>query len=415
MRNHTKNWFTNPWLILGSILLGLFIGYYAPGLAHNLASLGQLYLSLMAMCILPMMITAIISSLGRLLHSRNVATIIKRLMLVLIAGLFFAALISVVASLLLKPGAWLSDEARQLLSSKILAPLATDTASQSHSFLGLLAQMVPANIFNALSNGHNLAVLFFSILLGVALGTISFEGAQRTVESVHVFYLALMKIVNWIMYGLPVGLCFLFTGYASQVNFQELLSVMSLVVVIIIVGFGLVIVCSIIIWQQTKLSYFKSLQAVKTPLLIGFATCSSFTAIPALIESLEKNLKVERNLAELVTPLGVNLFRPGSILRLTITGMFVAQLYNQSLTIEQLGIVVLTSIMAGIAASGVPGIMSISMLAFVLDPLGLPTTLGIIVLLIITPIIDPLVTLLNVYSSCVLAVLLQKRHKSKSE
>lgn len=232
-------------------------------------------------------------------------------------GLLIAAIFGVLVALIAKPGLVLSMEAKQLLSDKIIDTSNTTTAcTDCQSFMGFLVRMVPVNIFQALSQGNNLAVLFFSILLGVALGVVPLASAEKTLENLHVFYLALLKMVDWIMYGLPIGLCFLFTGYVTQIDWNEFTALTNLIVLIYASGLLLLIVCSLIIWRKSNLTYVQSIAAVKTPLLIGFGTCSSFAAIPAMIQSLEKNLGLERNLVELIIPLGVNLFRPASILRL---------------------------------------------------------------------------------------------------
>ncbi|MDF2867423.1 MAG: sodium:dicarboxylate symporter [Gammaproteobacteria bacterium] len=407
-----KAWLTNPWVIIASIFLGLVIGFNDPLLAKKLSALGRLYLSLMGMCILPIMITAILSSFGKLLRASYIADMLKRLTGFLVMGLLVTAIFGVLAALITKPGLMINAQAKQLLSEKIIDTQMTAAGcSDCQNFMDFLTGMVPTNIFHALSQGNNLAVLFFSILLGVALGLVPLASAEKTLENLHVFYLALLKMVDWIMCGLPIGLCFLFTGYATQIKWSELTALANLVILIYASGLLLLIVCSLVIWRNSKLTYFKSIAVLKTPLLIGFGTCSSFAAIPTMIQSLEKNLHIERNLVELIIPLGVNLFRPASILRLAIVSIFVAQLYGQHLTLIQLAMVVVTSVLAGIAASGVPGIASVSVLAYVLQPLGLPTALGTVLLITITPIIDPILTLLNVYSTCTLGVLMKKKGK----
>lgn len=402
-----KAWLTNPWLIFSSIILGLIIGINNKALADQLSPIGRLYLALLGMCIVPIMITAIVSSLGKLLRTGIEGYLIRRLVISLILGLVMASLVGIAACLISTPGLELSLTDKSVISEHI-GEQADNIAgtSQDRPFLSFLYRVIPGNIFSALSQGNNLAVLFFSILLGIALGKLVTKGADETLTIIHVMYSAFLKIVDWVMAGLPLGLCFLFTGYASQIQINEVFALGKLLLVIYGSVLILSLLCSLVIWRKSGLSYLKSLSAVKTPLLIAFGTCSSFAAIPAMIKSLEENLRIERKFVELLIPLGVTLFRQGAVLRLTVLAIFVAQLYHQDLTVGQLGVVLFASILAGLSASGVPGIASTGILAYVLQPLGLPVSIGVILLTTITPMIDPFLTLLNVYGNCTWAVLM---------
>jgi Na+/H+-dicarboxylate symporter len=95
---------------------------------------------------------------------------------------------------------------------------------------------------------------------------------------------------------------------------------------------------------------------------------------------------------------------PASVLQFAISSIFISQIYGVDLNFTQLNIVFIGAIFAGLASSSTPSIVALSMIAMILDPLGLPSSVAIILLVAIDPIVDPIITALNVYSNCALAV-----------
>ncbi|HLF66285.1 MAG TPA: cation:dicarboxylase symporter family transporter, partial [Gammaproteobacteria bacterium] len=390
------------------------IGTYDKMLAESLAPMGELYLALLGMCILPIIVTALISSVGKSLHTAHLADLMKHLALLLFVGLMIACVLGIMIALLVQPGTDLSAAGKAVLSNKVTHVGTESLAVHSSGILNFLLEIVPANIFHALSQGHTLSVVFFAILLGVALGKITTDDSKKTLAIVHVLYTAFLKIVTWIMYALPLGLCFLFAGYAAKISWEEMSALGNLLLAIYGGSIVLAIICSILIWQKSNTTYARAIAALKGPLLVAFGSCSSLASIPAMINGLEQRLHLERGFAELVIPLGVNLFRLGTVLRFVITALFIAQLYDQPLTLIELGILAFAAMLASLAVSGLPGIASASIFALVLQPLGLPSGIGMILFIAILPITEPIVTLLNVQGNCTLAMLMRPSAKPKS-
>lgn len=407
MLRFNKKWLTSPLLIFAGILSGLLIGIYNKPLAEVLSPIGELYLILMSMCILPIIVTAIVSSIGKSLQTEHLSGLIKRLVSVIFGGLFLAGIFGVLIAFVTKPGVQLSGAGKDLLSKRVPEG-ATEAAHATGSFFDFISQIIPSNIFNALSQGNTLAVVFFAILLGVALGKITTKDSQKTLTIIHVIYIALLRIVTWIMYGLPIGLCFLFTGYAAKISLSDIAALAKLVAVVYGAVVLLVILLSILIWKKSRMSYARAFSALKTPLLVAFGSSSSFASIPAMINGLEQHLRLDRSIAELVVPLGVNLFRPGIVLSFSIAAIFVAQLYGLQPTFDQLGMLVFVAVLASFAVSGMPGVATAGVFAFVLQPLEVPSSIGMILYITILPVLDPIITLFNVQSNCTLAMLMKQ-------
>lgn len=87
-----------------------------------------------------------------------------------------------------------------------------------HKIIEFVRDIIPSNVFEAATQGKNLSLLLFSILLGAALGKCSEQGGDIAIKAATGAYEALLKIVGWIMYALPVGLVLIIAGQVAQVG-----------------------------------------------------------------------------------------------------------------------------------------------------------------------------------------------------
>lgn len=411
MKKRFHEWLLSPWVILSSIAIGIVIGLFNKNLAASLAPFGDLYLKLLQMCVLPLIITAIVTSLGNMLQVGTARIYFKKLIFIFLIGLFSVTSIAIVSTLIFSPGSHLSPRAKAILSEQIEKNEQTTLPNQPPltpqlEIIKFIEKIVPSNIFTSLSKGENLAILFFSVLLGVAVGSISKERARISLHMFDAIYLAFLKIIAWIMYGLPFGLCFLFAGYIAEMGLGILFALGKLILLLIFLGIFTILAYGFLIWYKTGYSALVLLKAFKTPLLIAFSTSNSFATLPTLLASLQHNLKLDKTITDLVVPLGTSLNQPGGALHFAATSIFIAQLYGHSLTLDQLLFTLFTAIFASIATSGIPVIAAVSVFAMVLEPLSLPASTGIIFLAAIEPIVDPFMTVVGVSANSAAAVLI---------
>lgn len=265
--------------------------------------------------------------------------------------------------------------------------------------------MIPENIFASLGKGDNLAVLFFSILTGISMGKMNSKSSKTALVVVDAFT-TFLAIIGWMMYALPLGLLCLFAGQIAQIGMDIIWATAKLVQYIYISCIATMVGYSLIIWWKLKdrFSYLESLAELRQPIIIALGTASSFATIPSALNVLKNNLKIDKNTSDLVIPLGMTINPPASVLQFAISSIFISQIYGVDLNFTQLGMVFIGAIFAGLASSSTPSIVALSMIAMILDPLGLPSSVAIILLVAIDPVIDPIITALNVYSNCALAV-----------
>jgi len=408
------NLLLHPGIVFLGIGVGIFIGLTHKTLAVQLGKAGEIYLRLLQMCVLPFMISAVVLSVGNLFRKGKANTYIIRIVTVFLAGMIIASIIGVSIGFIGKPGTHLGKEQKTVLGREIIKfeadSGAKPTVLKNKGLLYFIKEMIPTNVFYSITEGENLPVLFFCIIIGVALGTLRSESSDTVLSAADASYEALMNIISWLMYGLPFGLCCLFANQISQIGVVIFLALIFLVLLLYASSILLMVVYSIIIWLRSGHSFMYSFLAMKGALIIAIGTSSSLASIPFALEGLHKKLKFEKETTGLVIPLGIILNPHGNIVHFALSAIFMSQLYGVSLSLSDFAIIVPMAALAGVAASSAPGIAALSMLALLLEPFGLPVTVGILLLTAIDPIVDPILTAVNVYGNCATASLVAGRN-----
>ncbi|NOQ35611.1 MAG: cation:dicarboxylase symporter family transporter [Methylococcaceae bacterium] len=404
----------SPWLILASVIAGALIGIFNNELATELLPFGSLYLKFLQMLVLPMLITAVISGLGNLFISGMTKAHITKILIFLFIGLILASLLGVLFGYLGEPGSEMQHDAKVTLGKTIIETESSVSAmpgndASSPGLFTFVQAMIPSNIFTALNRGDNLSILFFSILVGVSMGLMNTTSSKLALSVVDAFFEVFLRIIGWLMYLLPAGLLCLFAGQIAQVGIEIVWATAQLILYIYIACIIVMAAYSFVVWWQSRAthSYLESLAALKQPLLVALGTSSSLATIPAALSALKENLNAEKNTCDLLVPLGFTINPPGTVLHFSIASVFIAQLYGTELGMSEMSIILVGSILAGLAASSAPGVVGLSMIAMTLDPLGLPTNIAIILLVAIDPIVDPILTAVNVHANCAMTMMAQ--------
>lgn len=410
----------SPWFVMVGLLAGIFLGVMNPVLSLRLSPFGDLYLKFLTMCVIPIMISAVISSFGRLLASKETSAYLKRIGVVFCCGFFLAAAIGLMAALIGNPGEGLSPETRAVIGKVLMnAERAAKTASPdaitaSNGFRGFMEMLIPANIFGALSAGKNLQILFFSLVFGFAVGLIPSSSRDHFLDLTEVVFKAFEKVISMAMYLLPVGLLCMIAGQVAGAGIDILMAMSRFVVIVHAAILLLIVIAGIIIAVSSRKSFIRAFSDLKEPIIIAFGTRNSYAAMPSVLESMNTKFHLHSDIANLVVPLSVVLCRYSMIMIFTIGSVFMAQLYGTPLDTPKLAAIFGSSILASLAGAGAPGIISLSMISIVLMPIGLPAEAAIILMLAVNFIIDPALTILNVYLTCAATVVIGKNSRTNN-
>lgn len=418
-RTASINWLRSPWAIAASVGLSVYLGTCQPQIAAWIAPLGALYLGLLKMCVLPILLSAITGSIGRLMNANNARQSIRRILTVFPLGLLLTSSMVVAVGVVVQPGKNLSTATLEKLGVLVnqsgidLEISLSETASNAETLQldQIFANVVPDNIFSALSEGQTLKVLIFSIIFGVALGLVREPVTETLFEILESIYKTCNRLIQGLTLLLPIGLCSLLADQLSQLGIDVLLSMIRFIILSILIFVGIYILSTLLIWGQTQSSLVFILLKLKEPTFLALATSSSLACIPSAIAALTDGLRFDRQTTQLVTPLSITLCRFGSVIYFALSAMFVAQLYNKDLSGADLGIVAVLSILAGMATSGATGVLTLTMLDIVLNPLKLPLEAVLVLFIAIDPILDPFRTLSTVHTGMVATAMIAQQNR----
>ncbi len=399
------NLLRNPWLNLGAVVVGIIVGVNFESLTQFLAPFGRIYIALLQMCVLPIITTAITVSVGKLFLSGKSRHYMGKLIMVFSVGIIMSSSIGTTIALVGRPGSNLTTETRVVLGEIFVSSESShDDPAVSTGLWALLDSIVPSNIFSAFSTGQSLAIVFFSILFGIAIGSIK-ETSKLIIPFMEQLYTAFFKILNGALYGLPFGLICLISDQVATMGFGVILALTKLVTLFII---GALILCCIylmILKVTTKQPWIHIFASLKEPLMIAFVVSSSVPAIPVALENMKSKLGLSEAVSNFAVPLGVIVNRQAYGLLFSLTAVFVAQLYQVELGVADIVLVILGSALAGMAAIGAPAVVA-PMILYVLGPLGLPVSVGAIIFIAISPAVDNILSMTNLFSSCASASLI---------
>ncbi|EXJ14833.1 dicarboxylate/amino acid:cation symporter [Imhoffiella purpurea] len=417
----------SPWLILLSMGGGLAFGTYMPEMSLNLGFVGEVYLDLMKMVVLPFMLSAVILSTQRLIQEGRSGRLFGRLVIVFAGFSVVSVLVAIGIMLVMQPGADLTPQTMSSFGEIVGGDLDSNNLSmtlngedqQSESsamgFEQLLLSLVPSNIFSALVNDDTLKILVFSLLIGLAVGHVTKDASDTFGKTLEALYEGCQMLMRWMTYLLPLVLFCMTAGQLAETGVGPLLAMMQFVAAFSAASLIVLILTFWIIWFRANVTLGQAAMAMKGPFALAVATRNSVICMPIMIESLIERLGFARSQVELLVPLSVSLLRIGPMVYYACATLFIAQLYGIQLSITELALVVTASVMAGFASAGMTGLAVVSLIGVSCGYLGLPFEAAFMLFLAVDPICDLLRTLVLVLANMASVTLMTTRPEPMPE
>ena len=223
------------------------------------------------------------------------------------------------------------------------------------AFLQVLRQMIPENLFGEMAGGRTLGVIFFALLLGLALAA----GGEATAPAIRVFealFDAIMRLVQWIIWLTPIGVFFLVAWTVGRIGFANLVGPLSKYIAVVLCGLAIhgLIVLPIVLLLFTRRNPFRFMFQMRRALMTAFGTDSSSATLPVTIECAKTEGGCSKRAANFVLPLGSTVNMDGTALYEAVAVVFLFQLYGIDLSFGELLVVVITATLAAIGAAGIP-------------------------------------------------------------
>lgn len=386
MKKIWKNYKSTIILLL-SIIIGTIIGLIFKEKACILSPLGDIFLNLMFVVIVPLIFLTITSSIIKMESPKRLGKIMITILIVFAVMSIIASLIAVVSSYTIK-----------LIDSKDINNLTNllnqdVVISEEVNILQKTANLLTVNDFyKILSKDNIIAILVFSIIFGFAIRKSKDKG-KKVIELILSLNEVVINIINIIMYYAPIGLgCFIATligsyGSVIAIGFLKTFIVYTLVCIFIYV-FVYSVYVFLVSGKKGLKAYWKNIIGPSTTAL---ATCSSAASIPINIKY-TKEMGVPSDIAETTIPMGTSFHKDGSVVGSAFKIMFLIYLFGKDINILTiLGVSLLSTLLITAVPIGGGTISEM----FILQILGFPSS-ALPIISIIATIIDAPATVLNV-------------------
>lgn len=348
-------------LTIISIVFGLFFGYFFNELAIDLKVIGDIYISLLKMLIIPLIFASIFIAIVGLKNSEDLKSIGVKSFIYYLTTTSFAVALGLIVVNIFNPGSNMD------LPSKVQ----TTIQAKEMGFSDFLLSLIPSNIFSSFANGQILPIIFFTILF--ALATIHIKNSKK--EILYNFFDSIndsiMVLAKWIINLTPIGVFFLIAFTVAKNGLEPIINLYSYFLTVLLALFlHAIITLGAILYFFTKTDPLTYFLQIKEALLVAFSTASSAATLPVSMEVAKQNAKVDKKVAGFVLPLGATINMDGTALYESIAVMFIANISGVELTIAQQITIFITATLASIGAASIPG-AGLIMMTLILDSVGL--------------------------------------------
>ena len=408
----TINWlnlFKSPPMLLVSLVLGTFVGVKIPSLVPLLSWLGNTYLALLQLCALPIMLAGLVAGVYRLIGGHDSRQIILRLVAIVIAGFMvcngIAALLGWVGNLGRLDLATLTALGTEVNKTGIDGEIYrfSEVAIEPDVRPGistLMNNLVSDNIFASLAEGETLEVLIFAIILGIAVSLLPPSPArERFVTCFEFLFQVFGLIADVIVACLPIGLIGLFAEQFAATSFGTLQLMIRFILLANLSLIAVYLLSVGVIWLRARRpNRMRLFVCLKETTILALSTSSSLASLPYALKMMPR---LRFNLVEVKSLLPINLitFRYGTSIYFALATMFILQIYQEPLGINQFFTIVVGCFLASLSSIGGAGIAVLGCLEVVTSALGLPIGSVLLVFVAIDPFVNPFRALVNVYAS----------------
>lgn len=335
--------------VLFAILLGIIVGWGWPSLATSdwMKALGDGFIKLIKMVIAPIVFCTVVSGIAHIQDAKKVGRVgIKALVyfeivstLALVIGLVMGNLFQIGRGLAAKPdAAAVANYVEQAKATK---------------FVDFALNIIPDSVVGALARGDILQVLLFAILLGFSLMALGERGA-RLRSTIDDAAQAVFGVIAIIMKAAPIGAFAAMAFTVGKFGPSALANLIGLITLFYATAALFVILVLGLIARFVGFSIFKFIAYIKDELLIVFGTSSSESALPQLMEKLER-LGCSKPVVGLVVPTGYSFNLDGTNIYMTLATLFIARALGLDLAFDQQITILIVAMLTSKGASGVAG------------------------------------------------------------
>ena len=374
--------------------LGIIAGLLAPDMGSTFKPLGQLFINLIRMVVVPLVLCTIVAGSASVGDINKLGRVASKTLIYYFGTTAVAVVLGLVFANIFNPGEGLNIATEGLKAKSATPPKMVDV------FLNI----IPLNPIDAMGKGNMLQVIFFAMLFGFGLSAVGERG-----KTVYAFFdgaaETMIKVTNMVMIYAPVGVFGLIAFTVANHGASVLLPLIKVIGVMYVAFLVHVLVCYLPLVRVSGITIGHFFKLLSAPLMIAFTTCSSAAALATNLIQCQK-LGASKPVASFSLPLGNTINMDGTAVYMGVVAIFVAEIYGIPMPFDKQFQVLATGILASIGSVGVPG-AGLIMSTIVFTQVGIPLE-GIAIIAGIDRVMDMARTTMNVLGDATGAIVVSK-------
>lgn len=379
-----------------------------PTIATQIKPLGTIFINLLNMIAIPLVFSSLIVGVASLGNLKKLARIGSKTIIIYILTTIIAISIGLLLGNLIQPGKKLNEQTKEELVSAYQSELAQKVQTKiEFNLIDQFVNLVPRNVIKAMADAEMLQIVFFALMVGMALTILSQSRGEPVIKFFEGFSDAMIKLVDIIMKIAPIGVFALISATVAEFGF-EILGTLGWYIFTVLLGllFHTVFIYSGLIKIFGKMSPKIFFKGIRRAQLVAFTTSSSAATLPVNMECCEENLGISKSIISFTLPLGATINMDGTALYQGVAAIFIAQVFGMNLTIFDQLIIIFTAVLASIGTAPVPGV-GIIMLLIILRTVHIPE-IGIALILGVDRILDMCRTVTNITGDAAVSVVIAR-------
>lgn len=396
------HWLLSPFAILTGLVLGGATGAAAPSLAQYAGPPADIYLGFWRLCVLPIMVATVFTSIYRLLDGGGNTHLMRRLLLAIPAALILITLTGVLAGIWGRPGASFPPASQALLAKS--APeggkVAGKTPGVYEQVIGMARSIVPDNPLKPVAENQNLAVLFITVFFSVVLARARVEGRETVVKAVDTIGKAFTQMIKSSIYLLPFALYALTLAFVGRMGFEFVGAVLRLIALAALAMLLPLLFAVVALRRRLGEPLGAVLHRFAPMFLMALSARSSVMSMPLGLEALRSSLKVNREQALAVFPVTLLICHSTYAVFFGLMPVFIGQVFGVTFSLGQYLFIVMGAMLSTFAAVGTIGLSYVMLLAIVCTPLGLPLEPAVLAGTALVALLDPAMSAIQALFGC---------------
>ena len=375
---------------------------------------GDIFLRMIFMMVIPLIVSALILGVAELGDIRKIGRVGIRTLSYTVLVSAISVTLGIAMVKIFEPGNSIAPEDRQLLIQRyaVNSEGVQNTAGLApKNITDILTTLVPRNPVEDMARafdpnytgGGLLAIMFFSLMLGIAMTVLNQEKVRIFRQFFEGLYEVVMKVISFGMQLAPFGVASLLFTLTATFGFSVLMVVIKFVLVVLAaLAIHQFVTYSILLKFLGKMNPLYFFRNITEVMLTAFSTSSSNATLPTAIRVSIDKLKLPKDITNFVLTIGSTANQNGTALYEGVTVLFLAQCFGIHLDLSQQIFVVIIAILGGIGTAGVPG-GSLPVIVLIMMSIGVPGD-GIAIIYGVDRLLDMCRTVLNVTGDITAAV-----------